>query len=362
MSRRRAATLHRRAFAAEPEFSASAPGRVNLIGEHIDYNGGPVLPIPLPWRTTVAVSRATRFLVISELEPGPRRLDDTGYTAYVGGVVAALSEAGIKVPPSRVAIASDVPAGAGLASSAALTVATARALARLAGARLPREVLVDVAFRAEHDHVGVRCGRMDQVVAVHGRPGRAILYETATGSMRQVPVGASFGLWDTGVRHRLTGGLLDARRAECESALRRLQLRWPELKCLADVGPELLGEALHLLPTELGRRVRHVVSETARTRRAAALLEGRRWGELGALLLDGHRSLQRDYESSCAEADTLVRKAAKDGALGARLTGAGWGGVVLVLEGGTAEGRTRFAWKSPLQAAREGNRPGWRNG
>lgn len=351
MSRRRAATLHRRAFAEEPECSASAPGRVNLIGEHTDYNGGPVLPIPLPWRTTVAVSRASRFSVISELEPGRRRLDDSGYTAYVGGVVAALREDGVKVPPARVAIASDVPAGAGLASSAALTVATARALARIAGARLSRDKLADVAFRAEHDHVGVRCGRMDQVVAVHGRQGHAILYETATGSLQQVPVGASLGLWDTGVRHRLTGGSLDARRAECEAALRRLKLRWPELKHLADINADALGEALHLLPAELGRRVRHVVTETARTRRAAQLLERRRWGELGALLLDGHRSLQRDYESSCPEADTLARRAVKEGALGARLTGAGWGGVVLVLESGTADGRTRFTWKSPEEAA-----------
>lgn len=347
MSRRRAATLHRRAFSAEPECTASAPGRVNLIGEHTDYNGGPVLPMPLPWRTTVAASRAKWFTAISELEPEPRRLDDSGYTAYIGGVIAALGEIGVSVPPARLAIASDVPAGAGLASSAALTVATARALGRLARARLSREALVDVAFRAEHDHVGVRCGRMDQVAAVHGRPGHAILYETGSGSMRQVPVGARFSLWDTGVRHRLTGGSLDARRAECESALRRLQLRWPGLKHLAEIGPEALGEALHQLPSELGRRVRHVVSETARTRRAAVLLERRRWGELGALLQEGHRSQQRDYEASCPEADTLVRRAVKEGALGARLTGAGWGGVVLVLEGGSSDGRTTFTWKAP---------------
>ena len=189
MSRRRAATLHRRVFHAEPEHTASAPGRVNLIGEHTDYNGGPVLPIPLPWRTTVAVSRASRFSVVSELEPEIRPLGRAGYTAYIRGVIDALRDEGVHVPPARVAIASDVPAGAGLASSAALTVATAKALSALAGASLPRASLVDVAYRAEHDHVGVRCGRMDQVAAVHGRQGHALLFETATGRMRQVPAG-----------------------------------------------------------------------------------------------------------------------------------------------------------------------------
>ena len=347
MSRRRAATLHRRAFAAEPEGMASAPGRVNLIGEHTDYNGGPVLPMPLPWRTTVAVSRAARFSVASELAPEPRPLSAAGYTAYIRGVVAALRAEGVAVPPARVAIASDVPAGAGLASSAALTVATARALGLMAGARLPRAMLVDVAFRAEHDHVGVRCGRMDQVAAVHGRAGHAILFETATGQMRQVPASAAFGLWDTGVRHRLTGGSLDARRAECEAALIRLRRRWPDLEHLAELEPGQLPQALRLLPAGLGRRVRHVVRETARTREAAGLLARRRWRELGALLLEGHRSLQRDYQSSCTDADALVRRAVREGALGARLTGAGWGGVVLALEGGTSASKTRFSWKAP---------------
>lgn len=347
MSRRRAATLHRRAFAADSQWMASAPGRVNLIGEHTDYNGGPVLPIPLPWRTTVAVSRAARFAVVSELEPEVRPLSGAGYTAYISGVVAALREEGVLVPTARVAIASDIPAGAGLASSAALTVATARALALLAGERLSRATLVDVAFRAEHDHVGVRCGRMDQVAAVHGRPGHAILFETATGQMRQVPAGASIGLWDTGVRHRLTGGSLEVRRAECEEALGLLRRKWPELEHLAQLEPRQLAQALRLLPAGLGRRVRHVVRETARTRAAADLLARRRWRALGALLLEGHRSLQRDYESSCTEADAMVRRAVKEGASGARLTGAGWGGVVLVLEGGAPDGKAKFSWKEP---------------
>lgn len=346
MSRRRAATLHRRAFHAEPECTASAPGRVNLIGEHTDYNGGPVLPIPLPWRTTVAVSRASRFSVVSELEPEIRPLGRAGYTAYIRGVIDALRDEGMYVPPARVAIASDVLAGAGLASSAALTVATAKALSALSGAGLSRASLVDVAYRAEHDHVGVRCGRMDQVAAVHGRQGHAILFETATGRVRQVPVRASFALWDTGVRHRLTGGSLDARRAECEEALARLQRTWPELEHLAQVQSGQLNHAIRLLPPALGRRVRHVVRETARTREAADLLARRRWRELGVLLLEGHRSLQKDYESSCAEADALVRRAMKGGACGARLTGAGWGGVVLVLEGGTSGNSTRFTWKA----------------
>jgi galactokinase len=188
---------------------------------------------------------------------------------------------------------------------------------------------------------------MDQVAAVHGRPGHAILFETATGRMRQVPASASIGLWDTGVRHRLTGGSLDARRAECEYALGQLQRTWPELAQLADLEPGRLNQALRLLPAGVGRRVRHVVRETARTRQAAKLLAQRRWRALGTLLLAGHRSLRLDYQSSCVEADALVKRAVKEGAVGARLTGAGWGGVVLVLEGGTSRNRTRFTWKAP---------------
>jgi galactokinase len=332
----RAGALFRSAWRAEPAVTASAPGRVNLIGEHLDYNGGPVLPIAIDRRTVVAAAPARGFTFQSELdtERVARALDEGPrghWSDYLLGVLRELDRLGAAPRGARLAVASDVPAGGGLSSSAALTVAATHALARLAGVRLTRSEVAAVAYRAEHDFVGVRCGTMDQTVVAQARAGTALAYDSGTGLFERVPFDATVRLVDTGVRHRLTGAGYNRRRTECERALRRLRLRWPDLPSLAALAPSLLDEALRRLEDPLARRVRHVVTETARVGSAVTALRGGRLGEMGRLLFDAHRSLAADFEASCVEADLLVTAAEAAGAWGARLTGAGWGGMVLVL-------------------------------
>jgi galactokinase len=332
----RAAALFGSAWRAEPAVTASAPGRVNLIGEHLDYNGGPVLPMAIDRRTAVAASLARGFTFRTELDADRvARSRDEGprahWSDYLLGVVRELDRLGAAPRGARLAVASDVPAGGGLSSSAALTVAATYALARLAGARLTRSQVAGVAHRAEHDFVGVRCGTMDQAVVAHARAGTALAYDSGTGRFERVPFDAALRLVDTGVRHHLVGAAYNRRRAECERALHRLRARWPALPSLAALAPIQLAHALRLLGDPLARRVRHVVTETARVGLAADALRDGRLRESGRLMFDAHRSMADDFEASCPEAELLVAAAGDAGAWGARLTGAGWGGMVLVL-------------------------------
>jgi galactokinase len=201
----------------------------------------------------------------------------------------------------------------------------------LAGRRLPAAEFADIAYLAEHDEVGVRCGRMDQIVSAQARPGHAMLIETASGAITHVPFDHSVWLFDTGVRHRLTEGGYNQRRQECEVALRLVREQGHGAEHLGGIALSELEPLLRAVPAPWGPRLRHVVSETARTRDAARALARHDLGELGRLLVEGHESLRRDFESSCPEADYLVDAALRHGALGARLTGAGWGGAVVVL-------------------------------
>ena len=315
---------------------ASAPGRVNLLGEHTDYNGGPVLPFAIDRRTAVAASEDEGWTVVSLVDGTVRAFDPDhptpdSWTAYIGGVVRVLRARRLAPAGARLAVASSVPIGAGLSSSAALTVATARALVGLAGRRVPPAVLADIAYRAEHDEVGVRCGRMDQIVSAQAHPGHAMLIETASGAITHVPLHHAVWLFDTGIRHRLTDGQYNRRRQECEVALQRVREQGRRADHLGEIAPSELAPLLRAIPAPWGLRLRHVVSETARTREAAKALAGHDLSELGRLLVEGHESLRRDFESSCPEADHLVESAMRHGALGARLTGAGWGGAVVVL-------------------------------
>lgn len=331
-----ATSLHLDAFGRPPTLGASAPGRVNLIGEHLDYNGGPVLPVAVERRTAVAVSPAEEWAFVSTHEAGVRRRRPEEpmaqeWSDYLVGVVRELGIRGAAGRGARVAVASDLPIGAGLSSSAALTVAAAAALGELAGARLSPEDLVELAFAAEHDQVGVRVGRMDQTIAAHGREGMALLFETATGALRHVPFTGRYWVIETGTSHRLTGGELNQRRRECEEALARCRELRGDVATLASLAVEDLADLLPRLPAPLDRRVRHVVTETARTRAAAEALAAADHERLGMLLVAGHESLRDDYQSTVPEADLLVESAVRHGAYGARLTGAGWGGAVVLL-------------------------------
>jgi len=326
----------RSVYQTDPAMAASAPGRVNLIGEHLDYNGGPVLPVALDRRTAVAVSAGVgwTFTSTAHRETAIVRSDLalTGEWAdYLVGVLQELRARGLTLPGARVAVASTVPIGAGLSSSAALTVAAAAALGELAGRTIPPAELVDIAFAAEHDRVGVRCGRMDQTIAAHAREGHALFLETATGAFRHTPLPVPFWVLETGISHRLTGGELNQRRQECETALAICRAVKPTLTHLAVLTPGELPAVRAVLDERLFRRVRHVVTEVARTRAGAEALDAGDLPRLGSLLLEGHASLLRDYESTVGEADFLVDAAVRHGAYGARLTGAGWGGAVVML-------------------------------
>lgn len=313
--------------------AASAPGRVNLIGEHVDYNGGPVLPMAVARRTAVVAglghgfqAASTRDDVVDRFDPdGPMR---GGWTDFLAGVVRALRRRGLAPAGAALAVASTVPVGGGLSSSAALAVAAARALAALGGHALTGAELARVAWEAEHDEVGVRCGTMDQTIAALAQPGKALLYETATGVTRQLPFRGKLWLVDTGVRHRLADGGYNQRRAECDEALALLRGAGWELPHLAAYPPARLPASL---PPHLARRVAHVATETSRTRAAAEALGRGDLRTVGKLMYESHRSLQHDYAASCEEADVLVESAERLGAWGARLTGAGWGGTVVVL-------------------------------
>ncbi|HLB82802.1 MAG TPA: galactokinase family protein [Gemmatimonadales bacterium] len=351
-----ASVVFRTAFGVAPRVVASAPGRVNLIGEHTDYNGGPVLPVATAARTSVAVGPADDGVLelISTLDGQLARIDwrdgrPAGWNAYLAGVMRELDAAGAAPTGAgaRVAVASGVPVGAGLASSAALTVAAAKALSLLASVRLNPRQLAGVAFRAEHDYVGVRCGMMDQMCAALARPGQALLLECASLAARHIPIRARLLLVDTGTRHALTAGALNERRAECEAAVARLKLELPELAWLASWPARWLPRLKRALPEPLRSRALHVVGETARTRFGAQLLARGRVRRFGGLLYESHESCRHLYQCSSAELDLVVDVARRAGALGARLTGAGWGGAVLVLlgkgDGGRGKGEAKVA-------------------
>jgi galactokinase len=296
-----------------------------------------VLPVAVERRTAVVAGPGDGWTMVSSMDGAvafrdPAAPMGAGWTDYVSGVVRELGSVGALTVAARIAVASTLPIGAGLSSSAALTVAAAAALSGLAGSRLTADELADVAFRAEHDQVGVRCGRMDQTIAAHAWPGTALLFETATGELTRTPMPVEFWVVETGVSHRLTGGELNARRRECEDALARLRRDRPALRHLAELELDDLDDAQNAVGGGvLAKRVRHVVTETARTRAAARVLSDGDIPALGALLLAGHASLRHDYESTIPEADDIVESAVRHGAFGARLTGAGWGGAVVVL-------------------------------
>ena len=324
------------AFATRPAVGASAPGRVNLLGEHTDYNGGPVLPIALERRLAVMAGPAPDWQAVSSLDGSVHQLDVAGplrgaWTDYLVGVVRELHAVGAAPRGARVSVAGTVPVGAGLSSSAALTVAATRALSLLAGRPLEPADLVEVAFRAEHDQVGVRCGRMDQTIAVHARRGTALLYETGLGTFDQLPFPGRVWVVDTGVSHALAGGQLNQRRRECEAALERCRAWRPGLRAPGGAGAcrSGRGRATAAAVPDAARAPRgHRDGADPRGRCRARRRRPRSRGPApprGACLAP--RRLRLDGPGGRRPGEHAVAL----GAYGARLTGAGWGGAVVML-------------------------------
>jgi galactokinase len=321
----------------------AAPGRVNLIGEHVDYNGGLCLPMALPHATYAAVRRRDDDTVTvasrQQDEPFAGTLDNlgpgraTGWAAYAAGVLWALREDGWQLPGMDLVVDGWVPLGAGLSSSAALECAVALCAAAIADADLDDELraaLVRASMRAETEVAGAPTGGMDQTVALFAQAESALLIDCRDWSTRQVPwdpaaADLSLLVVDTRASHALTDGGYEARRRDCETAARQLGVA-----LLRDVGDQ--EAALGSLDDErVRKRVRHVFSEIDRVEQAVQVLEAADFERLGALFTASHVSLRGDYEVSCEELDVVVDTALAHGALGARMTGGGFGGSAIAL-------------------------------
>jgi len=335
-------------FGAEATFHVQAPGRVNLIGEHTDYNEGFVLPAAINRYVRLAAHPTTapalRFyavyfdeeIALSADHPDRDRIP--GWGRYVQGTAAVLHQAGVRLRGMNGVVGGDLPIGAGVSSSAAVEVATALALLRAGGTtRSPREIAL-LAQRAEVEFVGVRCGVMDQLTVALARAGHVLFLDCRTLATDYVPLPPSVVLvvCDTGVRRSLALSAYNERREECARAVEGLQRLRPTIAALRDIMPEDLP-LLERLPEPLRRRARHVVTENGRVLDATAALRRGDLGAVGTLLRASHASLRDDFEVSVPALEAMVSAAERaPGCVGARMTGAGFGGAAVALVERTA--------------------------
>ena len=334
-------------FGSEPSGVWSAPGRVNLIGEHTDYNAGLCLPIALPHRTYAAVrlrpNRQLRLHSLQSSESYSLDLDDvrpgnpSGWGAYPAGVLWALEAAGHQVQGLDVMLDGRVPVGTGLSSSAALECAVAAAVSDLLGLGLlsddpARAALAGICVNAENTIAMAPTGGMDQSASLRCREANALLLDCRDGSVQQVPFNPSAHdltllVMNTRAKHSLVDGQYEQRRASCEDAARQLGVL-----SLREVPIDGLGQTLDRLPDKgIRARARHIVTEIDRVRQTVALLAAGRMSEVGSVFNASHASMRDDFEISCAELDVAVETATAHGALGARMTGGGFGGSAIAL-------------------------------
>ena len=333
-------------FGAPPQWVAAAPGRVNLIGEHTDYNAGFVFPLAIERYVVIAGGRpsaaseedlvrvnstllgeAAEFL-LSRLEPERR-----DWTSYVRGVMAGCLERGMAPGPLNLLVDSKVPLGGGLSSSAALEVATATLVEAVAGQTLDPVDKARLCQKAEHAYAGMPCGIMDQFSSALGAAGKLLLIDCRSETAELVPLddpSVAVLVINSNVKHELTGSEYPERRSQCERAARLLGVA-----ALRDVTSAQLNTAQSKLEPLLYRRARHVVGENERTLRAARALQAGEWPLVGELMYASHASLRDDYDVSCTELDVLVKLAqevgAAGGVVGARMTGGGFGGCIVAL-------------------------------
>jgi len=330
-------------FGAEP-IIVQAPGRVNLIGEHTDYNDGLVMPAAIQFHTAVAIAdRCDGRVVIASENYGEQvefaiaefpRSARHHWSDYVVGVASKLKEAGIQVRGASMLIQGGVPQGAGLSSSASLEVAVCRALLEVTGEHLGGAETALLCQRAENEFVGARCGIMDQFVSVHGRRDHALRLDCRSlqYSHEPLPDEVRLVICNTMVRHSLADGEYNQRRQECETGARLLAGRIPGVKALRDVSMQQFEEYQASLPETVSKRCRHVISENERVNDAANALSEGDLARFGDLMRESHNSLRNDFDVSCRELDAMVELASKvDGVYGARMTGGGFGGCTINL-------------------------------
>jgi galactokinase len=332
-------------FGEEPAAVVRAPGRVNLIGEHTDYNDGYVLPVAIDRSVLVAAApRDDRQVVICALDFGESvefSLDDIehdqaqAWSNYQRGVAYFLEEQGIELPGLNAVIVGDVPIGSGLSSSAAVEVSMAYTWQVLAGFQLSRVELALLCQRAENEFVGMNCGIMDQFVSALGRRDHALLIDCRSLDHQPVPLptGVAIVVADTMKRRGLVDSEYNTRRRECEEGVRILQRYLPEVKALRDVSvAQFEAQSSKLKAPNVRRRCRHIVYENERVLNSVAALQAGDLVAFGQLMNESHISLRDDYQVSCAELDVMAEAAWRvDGVYGSRMTGAGFGGCTVSL-------------------------------
>lgn len=329
------------AFSIAPALITRAPGRVNLIGEHTDYNDGFVLPIAIDRAVWIAARQRDdrRVRIVARdfgdarsefvLDAPIQRDDARAWSNYVRGVAWALQKRGVVLPGADLVIQGDVPLGSGLSSSAALEVCAATMFIELAHARIGKVEIARLCQQAENEFVGVQCGIMDQFASALAQEDHALLIDCRDLAYRNVPLprGATFVVCDTRQRRGLVDSEYNTRRAECEQASRMLGIN-----ALRDASSEEFTRRESELPPIVAKRARHVITENARVVQAVAAATRNDLTRFGALMNESHNSLRDDYQVSCAELDAMVELARiQSGCLGARLTGAGFGGCTVNL-------------------------------
>jgi galactokinase len=359
----------KRAFDEQPAWCARAPGRVNLLGGHVDYNEGLVLPAAVTLDTAVAYRiRSDRRLRIHSAEfeetieldiDGLAPGKVSGWAAYPGGVAWAMAEAGLAIRGLDAAVASNIPIGGGLSSSAAIEVAFAAALRQSNDIEITDVELARICQKAESQFVGVRCGIMDQLASCCAQSGKALLIDCRSLEIRAIalPANLRIAILCSGVDRELRASAYNKRREECEEAVRRLAAIDADIHALRDVEPKELNSWLRHLSPPLDRRVRHVVGEIERVSLAVTALEQGETERFGELMFASHRSLRDDYQVSSEELDSLVALARRaPGVVGARLTGAGFGGCTVNIVSATllddfvtsvSEGYTKLYGRAP---------------
>ena len=330
-------------FGSGPTILVRAPGRVNLVGEHTDYNDGLVLPVAIDREVRIAARPngtdlfrlyATTYDAWAEFPAGsPDRILLEGWARYPQGVAVRMADHGVRLVAADAVIAGDLPIGSGLSSSAALEVASALAFEAAAGVQLAPRARARLCWEAEVQWVGVPCGIMDQFAATLCRRGHALFLDCRSQETHHIPLPQDvvLAVCDTDVRRAVGDSAYAARRQECAAAIHWLQARRDDVPSLRDLSVDDLPE-VEAMPDPLRRRVRHVVTENARVIESARALEGGDLRGLRDIFLASHRRLREDYEVSCPELAAMVEAALEaPGCLAARMTGAGFGGAVVAL-------------------------------